>query len=75
MSLLLQNGKVIFPEGRQGSVIGFQTYESYVVKADFLTDFPDNEKLMMLLPVGFPAADATVPDIQRKPVEDYLVHL
>jgi iodotyrosine deiodinase len=45
------------------------------VKADFLTDFPDNEKLMMLLPVGFPAADATVPDIQRKPVEDYLVHL
>lgn len=40
-----------------------------------LLDRPDNEKLMMLLPVGFPAEDATVPAITRKPLEDYMVHI
>jgi len=39
-----------------------------------LLDRPDNEKLMMLLPVGFPAEDATVPSIKRKPIEDYVVY-
>lgn len=34
---------------------------------------PDNEKLMLLLPVGHPADDASVPDIKRKPLEDILV--
>ena len=34
---------------------------------------PNNEKVMLLLPVGYPAADATVPDISRKPLEDILV--
>ncbi|KAG7260468.1 hypothetical protein CRUP_011217 [Coryphaenoides rupestris] len=36
---------------------------------------PANEKLLMLLPVGYPAADATVPDLARKPVEDIMVHV
>lgn len=36
---------------------------------------PVNEKLLMLLPVGYPASDATVPDLARKPLEDILVHI
>uniref|UniRef100_A0A3B5AS70 iodotyrosine deiodinase n=1 Tax=Stegastes partitus TaxID=144197 RepID=A0A3B5AS70_9TELE len=36
---------------------------------------PANEKLLMLLPVGYPAADATVPDLRRKNVEDIVVHV
>ena len=34
---------------------------------------PNNEKVMLLLPVGYPAHDATVPDVKRKPLEDILV--
>lgn len=34
---------------------------------------PNNEKVMLLLPMGYPAHDATVPDIKRKPLEDILV--
>ncbi|CAI4229440.1 unnamed protein product [Auanema sp. JU1783] len=30
---------------------------------------PDNESLLLLLPLGYPAEDATVPDFKRKPVE------
>lgn len=36
---------------------------------------PVNEKLLMLLPVGYPASDATVPDLTRKPLEDIVVHV
>lgn len=36
---------------------------------------PVNEKLLMLLPVGYPASDATVPDLTRKPLEDIMVHI
>ncbi|XP_041726806.1 iodotyrosine deiodinase 1 [Coregonus clupeaformis] len=36
---------------------------------------PANEKLLMLLPVGYPAPDATVPDLTRKPLNDIMVHL
>lgn len=36
---------------------------------------PVNEKLLMLLPVGYPAADATVPDLSRKPLGDIMVHI
>jgi len=31
---------------------------------------PSNEKLMILLPVGYPAKDATVPNLKRKPLEE-----
>ncbi len=34
---------------------------------------PENEKVMLLLPVGYPASDATVPDVQRKPLDDIMV--
>lgn len=36
---------------------------------------PTNEKLLMLLPVGYPAADATVPQLERKSLEDIVVHI
>lgn len=39
---------------------------------DFLTKLlgrPANEKPFLLIPVGYPAPDATVPDIERKPAE------
>lgn len=36
---------------------------------------PSNEKLLMLLPVGYPASYATVPDLKRKPLEDIIVHV
>lgn len=31
---------------------------------------PANEKAMLVMPVGYPAADARVPDLRRKPLED-----
>lgn len=34
---------------------------------------PQNEKLLMLLPVGLPATEATVPDIGRKPLSQIMV--
>ncbi len=34
---------------------------------------PVNEKVMLLLPVGYPAKDAKVPDVGRKPMEDIMV--
>lgn len=34
---------------------------------------PDNEKVMLLLPVGYPSEDATVPGVQRKRLEDIMV--
>ena len=34
---------------------------------------PSTEKLLALLPVGYPAKDATVPDIKRKALEDYMM--
>lgn len=36
---------------------------------------PANEKLLMLLPVGYASADATVPDLKRKPLDDIIVHI
>ncbi|CCH54802.1 Iodotyrosine dehalogenase 1 Short=IYD-1 [Fibrisoma limi BUZ 3] len=43
---------------------------------DFLTKLlerPANEKPFLLIPVGYPAPDATVPDIQRKPADQVIV--
>ncbi|MEO1437918.1 MAG: nitroreductase family protein [Bacteroidota bacterium] len=34
---------------------------------------PSNEKPFLLLPVGYPAADATVPDFERKPLGEVSV--
>lgn len=34
---------------------------------------PANEKLLLLLPVGYPTKDATVPALTRKPLEDIMV--
>lgn len=34
---------------------------------------PENERAFMLIPVGFPAPDARVPDIHRKPLQQVLI--
>ncbi len=38
-----------------------------------LLDRPPNEKPSILFPIGHPAADATVPDLARKPLEEVAV--
>ncbi|XP_028253303.1 iodotyrosine deiodinase [Parambassis ranga] len=44
-------------------------------KLRLLLKRPINEKLLMLLPVGYPASDATVPDLKRKHLDDIIVHI
>lgn len=34
---------------------------------------PDHERPFLLVPLGYPADDCTVPDIRRKPIDDILV--
>ena len=34
---------------------------------------PENERAFLLLPVGYPAEDAQVPDLKRKPLEEISV--
>ncbi|XP_051165920.1 iodotyrosine deiodinase [Leptopilina boulardi] len=41
----------------------------------FLLNRPTNEKLTLLLPVGYPADDATIPLLHRKPLSDILVEM
>jgi len=36
---------------------------------------PPNERAYVVIPVGYPAADATVPVISRRPLADVLVEL
>lgn len=38
-----------------------------------LLERPANEKAMLVMPVGYPADDAMVPDLARKPLEDVVV--
>ncbi len=38
-----------------------------------LLDRPKNEKLLFLLPVGYPAKDAKVPKFKRKGIDDGLM--
>ena len=40
-----------------------------------LLNRPQNEKLLMLLPIGFPAENATVPALQRKPLKEFMVKI
>ncbi|CAG7734283.1 unnamed protein product [Allacma fusca] len=40
-----------------------------------LLNRPNNEKLTLLLPVGYPAKDATVPNLTRKPLKEIMVWL
>jgi nitroreductase len=35
-----------------------------------ILDRPDNERPFLLIPVGYPAEGATVPNLERKPLED-----
>jgi nitroreductase len=38
-----------------------------------LLERPPNEKAMLVLPVGYPAVDARVPDIHRKPLDEIAI--
>jgi iodotyrosine deiodinase len=38
-----------------------------------LLERPPNEKAMLVMPVGYPADDAHVPDITRKPLDEIAV--
>jgi nitroreductase len=38
-----------------------------------LLERPSHEKAMLIMPVGYPAADARVPDLSRKPLEEVAV--
>ncbi|MBN3324309.1 IYD1 deiodinase, partial [Atractosteus spatula] len=42
-------------------------------KLRVLLQRPANEKLLLLLPVGYPTEDATVPDLKRKNLEEIMV--
>lgn len=56
--------------------IGLATLTHTPSPMDFLNTIlnrPDNERPFVLIPVGYPAPDATVPDIQRKSLEQVLV--
>jgi iodotyrosine deiodinase len=37
-----------------------------------LLDRPENERPFILIPVGYPADDAVVPDLSRKPMEEFV---
>lgn len=37
-----------------------------------LLNRPQNEKLMVVLPVGYPADDCEIPDIKRKPLDEIM---
>ena len=34
---------------------------------------PSNERAMLIMPVGYPAPDARVPDLGRKPIDEIVV--
>ena len=40
-----------------------------------ILDRPDHEQAFLVLPVGYPATDAVVPDLRRKPLEEVLVRV
>ena len=47
-------------------------FPGHIVECDILGELlqrPTNEKAMLVMPVGYPAADAAVPDLARKPLE------
>ncbi len=40
-----------------------------------ILDRPRNERPYLVIPVGYPAEDATVPDIERKPLHEVLIRM
>jgi iodotyrosine deiodinase len=38
-----------------------------------ILDRPENERPFILIPVGYPAEDAEVPDLERKPLDEILI--
>jgi iodotyrosine deiodinase len=40
-----------------------------------ILDRPANERPFILIPVGYPAADADVPDLERKALDEIMVRV
>ena len=40
-----------------------------------ILDRPENERPFILIPVGYPAEDAEVPDLERKPLDEIIVRV
>src|SRR5438067_6714108 len=40
-----------------------------------ILDRPENERPFILIPVGYPAAEAEVPDLERKPLDEIMVRV
>lgn len=40
-----------------------------------ILDRPENERPFILIPVGYPAEDADVPDLERKPLDEIMVRV
>jgi len=58
-------------------LVGLATLTHTPSPMKFLGDVlnrPVNERAMMIVAVGYPADDATVPDITKKPIDEILVH-
>ncbi len=56
--------------------MGLATLTHTPAPMDFLAQIlkrPKNERPYILLPIGYPAPDATVPDLRRKPLEEVAV--
>lgn len=56
-----------------GIAVGFHTPSPMGFLREVLGR-PENEKAFAVLPVGYPAEGAKVPDIQKKPLAEVLVH-
>ena len=57
---------------------GFATLTHTPSPMKFLAELlerPSNERAFLLIPVGYPADDCTVPALSRKTPDDYLVHI
>lgn len=56
---------------------GFSTLTHTPSPMRFLNDIlerPPNERPYVVIPVGYPASEATVPDLERKPLDEILIH-
>ena len=72
----VEQGRPIEIEALLGSVVELGSLTHTPTPMAFLGDLlerPANEKAFLVMPVGYPAAGARVPDLSRKPIGDIAV--
>lgn len=70
----LHNSPVILPTFQNaGLVTVTSTPMNAGPRLRTLLDRPANEKVILLLPIGYATDNATVPDLKRKPLDDIMV--